>query len=440
MTESEINIEAFKLVDLLTEEENNSKVEKQDSDEIIGISKAADLGKVSNMKIIQPDLYGNAVARYVPSKGKKIGLNPKNYKTLQNLCVEILSLEDTIAKYADNNFVEASCFDWVIDVYFTKQAKQDLLTYIKSCIESELDDYTFYFKIECLGISTPIEVGSVTIDRISQELLNKQYNLRNDRKPLDRKEFDKQFKDFINKPIASIQIRGLKDSADRFAREKVKLSLNAIKCFLSIESIQSSIQIFDVDYMFHNGSLSKYLVQKSNPNSFLNTDSRKNYGTSPLVLDKETFKRIKNEGFDKICEFLELQNANKLTYLVEDSINRLGEIISTRDWHERVVKIISFFESIIVPKTNTKSNGETYLKKHVLPKLVKGDIEKIKPVIRKSYETRDKFLHNRILNPIDINELYKMQKLSLILLLQLIDLNKKYSTVDEVLNYYEIRK
>ncbi len=437
MTESEININAFRLVDLITEEENNSNLKKPESENIVGVSQVVDFGKVKNFKIIQKDLYGNVVARFIPLKNKKIGLNIDNYKVLQNLCSEVLSLEH-IAKYADNKFVEASCFEWLMDVYDTKQAKHDLLTYIKSNIENELDIYTFYYKIECLGISSPFIIGNVKIDWISQDFLDKQYNLLNAKNTLKRDEFDENYKDFFDKPIASIQIRGLKDSAESFAREKVKLALNAIKCFLIQESIQATIQIFDVDFLFHNASLSNYLFQSSNKESYLNLGIRQKFGVEPTILDMKTMNRINNEGLNKLSEFLNIKSTSELSYLIEDSINRLGEIISTRDWHERVVKIISFFESVIVPKTNTKANGETYLKKNILVKLVKGHVENIKRIIRSFYNVRDKYIHNRISKPIDINELYKIQRLCLMFLLQMIDLNKNYSKINDVLNYYGI--
>ncbi len=439
MNETEINIEGFKLIDLLTEEDSDSVKSSKKPDELLGISEAVDLGEVKDLKIIQTDLYGNVVAKYIPKNKKRLGLNPQNYKSVQELSAEILAIP-IFTKCADTKFIEACCFDWIIDVYYSKQAKHDLITYIKSRLDKELEDFTFYYKIECLGISEPILIGNVIIDRISQELLDKQYSLQNDKEPLEREEFNKKYIDFFNKPIASVQIRGIKDLAERFARKRVKRALNALKCFLNVESVQSSIQIFDVDFLFHNSSLSNYLFQSSNNNSSLNFGIRQKFGAEPVTINKSILNRINKEGFGKVCGFLEHQATNELGYLIEDSINRLGEIISTRNWHERIVRIISFFESIIVPKSNTKSNGETYLKKYVISKLVKNDSEKLKPMIRRLYETRDKFLHNRILKPIDIHELYKMQKLSLIFLLQLIDLSKKYSTIDEILNYYGIRK
>ncbi len=437
MKESEINTEAYNLINLITEEKINTNKNKQKPDDIIGDSKGINIGEVQNLKIIQADLYGNVVARYIPQNNNKIGFNVENYKQLKSLCSEIHSIQ-SISKFADKKFIETIIFDWIMEIYLSKQAKNELLTYIKSCIEIEFDLFTFYYKIECLEISQPILIGDVKIDRIQKNLLDQQYNLENTNKPIDRNEFNKRYKDFLNKPIASVQIKAIKNSSEKLSRKKIELALNAIKCFLYKESIQSSIKIFDVDFLFRNLSFSNYLFHSNKNNEHLNIGLRREDGSLPTSINKNILNRLNIDGFDKVCEFLELQEKNELSYFIEDSINSLGEIISTRDWYERVIRIISFFENIIVPKSNTKSNGERYLKRYVLCKLVNKDSEKIKPLIRHLYDTRDKYLHNRILKPIDINELYQTQKLCLIFLLQLIELNKKHSSIDEVLHYYGI--
>ena len=63
----------------------------------------------------------------------------------------------------------------------------------------------------------------------------------------------------------------------------------------------------------------------------------------------------------------------------------------------------------------------------------------MRQTINTFYDIRDKFLHNRILKPIDLDELFEFQKLGLVLLLNIVGLNKKMSSISEVLEYFEIK-
>ena len=438
MTEQEINTQGFKLVDLLSVKEVTQDKAKEPEKELIGINKVVNLGKVNNLVTTQSDAYGNTIAKYAQINGKEVGFDQGNYKALLNLSVEILK-KDKIAKITDVEFIEDGCFKWVVGIYKENRATVELMTFIKSHIDANLSNITFYFKIEALGIEGPFNVGLIEIISFSQESFSKEYTSHGLKNPLNNDELNKNYGDFIDKPLASVTINAVKEKAEKIARRNVYLSLNAIKCFLIRESVQSHIQIFDVDFNHHNSSFSKYLTKLNREDSGFNLTLNRNYGAAPVVINHEVLSQLNKSGLGIVSEFLRKERDTELQHKIEDSINHFGEIISTRNLHERIVKIISFFEGIIVPKSNTKAKGQTYLNNNILPHLTTSNIEEYKSTIRRFYDVRDKYLHNRLELPIDIQDLMEIENLGLTFLLKLIELSSRLTTIDDIISHYSIK-
>ncbi len=55
------------------------------------------------------------------------------------------------------------------------------------------------------------------------------------------------------------------------------------------------------------------------------------------------------------------------------------------------------------------------------------------------YDIRDKYLHNGLEKHIDIDNLYKVQKITVFLLKRLILLNKKLTNSSELLEHFEVK-
>lgn len=439
MTANEINIEAYKLIDLISVEPiRKSNESPDDFKDIAGVSEILEIDEVENFVESITDPYGFTVGRLIHHDNKRVGIKPDNYKLLRDLSVEILKL-DNHSTYSDLDFIEQSFFNWIIDIYKTKRAKSDLISYIKECISSETFDYKFYFKIEALGIKKSFSVGIVEITYFDKESIENEYQLLNEKHNLSRKDFDDSYKEYFESVIASIKIRGVRKKAEKEAKREIHLSLNALKCLLIQESIQRHIQIFDVDFNYHNAAFSKFLARNCDSDTGLNINLSRKFGAAPIIIKEKQLYNYKKLGLNKFSEFLENKKNTELYRITEDSINHFGDMISTRDLYERTVKLISFFEGIVVPKSNNKAKGQGYLKKNVLSKLPYKDIEFLKPIITRYYNIRDKYLHNRIELPIDLNELFEIQKMGLVFLLMMVDFNKIKNELDDFLLFFDIK-
>lgn len=143
-------------------------------------------------------------------------------------------------------------------------------------------------------------------------------------------------------------------------------------------------------------------------------------------------------GLETVATFITAKKDTELYFQLEASINSLGDVNSTMNLYSRVVKLVSYFENLIIPKNNLKGKGQTYLNKNIIPKILDLEKEKLVVVVNKIYNIRDKYIHNKIELPIDANDLYSMKRFALIFLLHNIKLNDTCNTLDDLYNHFGI--
>ncbi|WP_319266175.1 hypothetical protein [uncultured Draconibacterium sp.] len=439
MTDNQINIDGYSLVSKLSlKEVEIVKDASTKLDKIKGVSEILDLSdRILNYVEDTCDAYGSTISKFIHLGDKKLGLEIEDYKSLQKIATNLLDIE-FIYRRADLKFLENKCFDWLIDIYKNNQAKMDLIVFIYESIEADLKDYEFNFKINAIGIEESFNIGFVEIYHLDEDKLENEYLQLSSRFSTSRDEFNDIFKRFKDRIIAKIKVNAIKSRAQEIAKSEVKLAINALRCFLIYESLDFTTQILYLDFNSAGYNNSDFLVKDCNENS-VEFNFNQNHGAAPTIINQTNYNSYQKLGLKKINEFLIGERSTELSILVENSINQFGEVISTRDLHNRVVRLISFFESIIVPKTNTKAKGQMYLKNKVLVKIPYSSSERTRQIINNFYDIRDKFLHNRIVKPIDLAELFEFQKLGLVLLLNIVELNKKMSSIAEVLDYFEIK-
>jgi len=162
-------------------------------------------------------------------------------------------------------------------------------------------------------------------------------------------------------------------------------------------------------------------------------------GMVPVQLTDEFMKLAETKGLSKFSEFAKNRRDTELYFLTIDLIKQLSAIVSTHDNYEKTVKAISLFESICVPKNSTQAKGETYLKKKVIPKLFSNhDSATLIKLLRQHYKIRDKYLHNYIHLPLNKTDLAIFLEYQRFFILKVIELNNRFITLSEMLNYLEI--
>ncbi|WP_228853062.1 hypothetical protein [Aegicerativicinus sediminis] len=431
----DVNKKIFDLVPLVTEKPEAQKP-SMPFKELIGIPIIINLGKVENIKESQSDLDGKTVNAFKNS----LGLSNINYSKLTNISNEILQQ----SPYNGNTtieFIEEHLFDWIIETYKNKKTLIEPLNYLQTKFEEEFDEYTYYFRIHALGIESPFQIGNVQIMFFSEEILEELYSLfKLSQENKTKEEFDAFFKPFEGRPIAKVQTKGTKNKSKLKGQKQVNTAIDILKAFLVEESVRPSTQLMDVEYRFKHLFPHSYIYETCSEKFDFHHTLERIGGIEPVELYDQRLKHLLNSGLDKVSDFAFSGANDELAILIQRAIKKIGEYSSEDDLHERVIKIISLYEFLFIPVTKGKGRGQTIVKSNVLKKIIEpSEQEEIIRIFNTFYDIRDKMLHNGIEKHIDLNNLYKVQKITLFLLKYLVELNKKLKTKIQLYNYFKIK-
>lgn len=421
---------------MVTKNPKEPKQSNQEEKDLVGIPLLFDLGKVENIKRSQPDGYGNTLEAFK----NQFGLVEKDYRKLSDIANKIIEHEP-YSSYTSTNFIEDHLFDWIIDTYQNNKAETEPLNYLQNEFEKDLNEYNFYFKIHALGIEAPFKIGNVEFIFFTDEVIKehcKKFIKENPEKSVEECEF--LFKEFRSKPIAKITAKGTQKGAKQNAQKQVNLSIDLLKCFLIQDSVISSTKLMDVEYRFTDTYPNSYIYESKSENFDFNSAFERTVSVAPVSLDSRKVKQLFDSGMDKISEFISKKPKNELTFIINRVISKIGEYSSENNLHERVIKIISLYEFLFIPVTKGKGKGQTIIKSRVLTKII-GDSERptVIKIFNEFYDIRDKYLHNGLEKHIDINDLFKVQKITLFLLKRLVELNKNLKSSEELLDHFEIK-
>lgn len=397
------------------------------------------LSESTDVIIYNHDILENIIAVRTIIYGKEIGLKQENYHYLK-VIVEELLLDQFICENSDFKFLEVKTFKWLVSIYLEKEIENDLYKFILSKLEEEKSEYSFYFKLNDLIIEDHFVVGNCELTSIDQTFFEKRLeetNSYNERISQDNnKAFYSFFNRFCNRVLITITVNAIKDKAILLAKKEVELSINALKMFLSVESITKK-NLFDIDFIIHD-EISEYFSFSKTTKSF---DTIIDVGNHiPVKIDNQKLNELNSYGLKVVSLFLQNKKNSELYFEIESLINELGNINSTKGFHDRIVLLVSFFERIIIPKTNVKGKGLAFLKNNVLPKLISNFNDEVASQINKIYNIRDKYIHNRIEIPIDVDSLLMFKDIARIFILKLINLNNSnYESLEDVQNYFKIQ-
>lgn len=132
---------------------------------------------------------------------------------------------------------------------------------------------------------------------------------------------------------------------------------------------------------------------------------------------------------------------SKWYYSIIQLVQQFAAIISTPDIYDKVVKAISLIESIIIPKNSGRAKAANILKFKIIPQFDDSQEEKdlLTSYFRQHYEIRDRYLHNYEKRPINKLIFKKLLAFELKFILKLVELNKTMTTVEEVLEYFNVK-
>jgi hypothetical protein len=435
-----LNSKAAELILLLEKSKEKANERNSEIDEDLkGTSLIMDLGEVQNFQTFNTNGYGNKVSAFASLEEGYIGLTPTNYVRLQELVIQALE-NGQINQKADYEFVETEIFNWLIQCYQDKRIKVDLATYLEDKIDKNCKEYIFYFKFLALAIEEAFHVGDVEISHLSEKKIQNELALLKEIKD-DAEELDSFFNEFKEPVLARVLSFGVETKAKKIAMLKAELSVNALKCFFTNESLSQSFQIFDVDFNFNTNDFSSFIYESTEKKFSFQSSFNRTQGGHPIIIKKDKLVELRKSGLERFSNFINKPKSGSLYEEIINGINHFGRVTSTRNLYHRVVELISFFERFIVPKDNSKAYGQKRLKDNLLPKIpyIEKDIENYRKYVNTFYRIRDKYLHNKIELPINLHDLFYFQRLGTLLLIYCMELNKELNEFDDLLEHFGIK-
>ncbi len=441
--EIDIAVESEQLLNLLEIRKSSNQVSSDSGLEKIKGAGSAMSVKFNNVKVknlFQPDGFGGKAAAFASLNGLLVGISPKNYPKLKEvalMCAELESFKDR----ADFEFIELKIFDWLIENYQNKSIKNTLRDYLEIQIRSNSKEYIFYFKLLSLGIESDFKFGDVEIVHLSEKRLQEfsmSYEKTTGRSKVEIESF---FDEFRKPVLAVVKSIGVQSRALKDAKYRVGLGISALKIFFVKESLSIADQMFNVDFRFNQIDSFEYMYESTDENfDFIGSMSR-THGSRPIFITNLKLQELNKKGLSKLSEYILKSKEGSLFNEIISSIDHFGKILSNRILHDRIVELVSFFERFTISRDSSRGKGLTRLKSNVLPKIENpGEgFDSYLELINRFYNTRDKYLHNKIELPIDLTQLLAFQVFAIRFLAHLIKFNEDHSELNELYEYFDNR-
>lgn len=389
------------------------------------------------------DIFNNNVNIGARLPNEEIIIDESDYNQFKFLVEQFLSI-DFINRIADYKFIVKIVFDWMIDLYINKIITIELYDFVVAKIEKQAKQRHYDFIIKALHIQASFQVGNCHFHQLSQNdslkiFQKSRTEASTNGTDMKLEDWDKMFKSFVNTPLATVTVFGVKTKCLELAKKEIRLSVNSLKCFLFPQMLRSGTATFNVDFDYRVIEKVEYLSHIGNfQNISFNVEFPMN--TQPICIGKIEFTKIMQDGLILFHQFIISKHSSEIYYEMENAIIQFGSLSSFSNLYERIVNLISFFETLIVPKNSYKAKGETILKKNVIPKLHVGNQEVMRANIRRLYDIRDKYVHNRVELAIDLESFYSVTLCGLAFLLHCIRISSSMNTIEDLHLHFNIIK
>jgi hypothetical protein len=395
------------------------------------------LGPVENVKLLKTDPTGSHISVFHDVDGILVGLSEAPYGDFKTLISKFQDLSpfDTKASFS---FLEEHSFEWLINVYKAKRAEQSLSDYLLDSLNQEYQTYTFFIPIDPLSLQTPFSIGSTHISFLSEPFISGELEKF---KTLGRSkdQLDKFLKDFTGKVLAITTAKGTFDKAKQMAFRNSETSLDVLKCFLHEYSVYNQFKIPDLNYRQSHTQMAPVLHGTDSSSFSLESTAFNNQEVAKIDIDETMMQQFRKEKLDTFCYFLAHPKDTGFHRIVSGAIKSFSKYVSTSNWHEKVAKLITFFESVLINPQTKAGGGENIFKKQLMPKMF-GSTPDCALGIELSgtfYRIRDAYIHHGIEKPILAKKLYQFQTIGFRFLRWLVELDTKIDTLDA---FYDLLK
>ncbi len=389
------------------------------------------------------DIFNNSINIGARLDNEEIIIDESDYKHFKLLIEQFLSFE-YINRVANYKFIVKVAFDWMIELYIKKKATIELYDFVLNEIEKETKQRHYDFIIKALEIKSSFQVGNCHFHQLSQNDSLKIFqttNIEASKNGIDIKseDWNKMFKSFVNIPLATVSVFGVKSKCLELAKKEIRLSVNSLKCFLFPKMLRSDVDTFNVDFDYRVVNKAEY-IQHSGDFQNISFSVELPTNTQPILIDQAVITKIMRDGLFLFHQFIVSKQSSEIYYEIENAIIRFGSLSSFSNLYERIINLISFFETLLIPKNNYKAKGETILKNNVIPKLNIGKQDEMRANIRRLYDIRDKYVHNRIELAIDLASFYSVTLCGLVFLVYCVNESSSMDKLEDLHRHFNIVK
>lgn len=362
------------------------------------------------------------------------GITKDDFKKVK----DIVRLFNKIKKFQQKSsidFLEKNIVKWAVKLNREGKYENSLFDYVEKKLELAIKNYRFTFPMYNIDIEKPFKVGNVEITYFTQTELDEYFKeLNNKREQFTKEEFEGIFRDFepgqvVAKILTNAEIRRAED----IAKYEAGLAVDVLKCFGETMIIPTKEVKFDIDfklnYHFRRGCLIEV------PDVGIEELRASWSGNVKRFTFEEKMHFVKDYTLKNISFFLINRTNNELCNLITQSIGFLGNALSTKDMHLRIIQLFTILESLILDNDNNKDMGAK-TKKRIAKLFTDDNVERqnIKDLIDDFYYIRNKMVHKAIRLPINVQKLARFQFLVFETLLKYIDYTKEYTSKEQIIN------
>lgn len=393
------------------------------------------LDKVYNFSTHQTDLDGNTLSKFADVKQASVGFHPERYREFKKFTERIYQ-QPVFKEKATQPFIEEHAFKWMVEVYEAKKAAQDLTSWLLEKIEAEYREYDFYFRLVPLMIRMPFALGAGQVTYLDETFLREQkekfFRLPNK----SQTEFDQMFSQYKDTALLKIRATGTEDRAMETATFEAELAIDVLKCFLYEYAIYEQYKIPDLETREKQKRTSSLLYNHAGDSFNIRFSFRSNGGVMPVSIDDKLLATFYKMGLKAVSDFVKHQRDDEVYYLTIETIRSLGDAVTTTHKHERVVKLVSLFEAVVIDERTKKGKGENNIKSKLLPKICQDErsVTAAAELVRYFYFRRDQFLHHGREEPIELDKLNRFTRLAFTFMLFMVHDGAKFHDLETFYN------
>jgi hypothetical protein len=407
-----INRKAYEFYTMLEVMPFHSMIPPENIGTRVGENPVYNIGEVENLQIIKSDPSGDTISLFYPVENEFVGLPEVKYKLFKGFISTIQEMQ-VFEEKTTQSFLELNTFDWLIKAFKKKKVEQDIIAYLLDRVKRDYREYIFYFRLKPLILETKFRIGGAEITHLTKEFL-KEEEEKFLRVGKSKKDFDEFISNFSNYALLKVTASGVEERAKEGAMKIGELAASVLKCFLHDVSIYGQYKIPDIDHRVMKKEPSPYFYHCSTLESHLIAVIMNKGDLIPVEINELKLQQFKTMGLELFSKFIVNKKDNEVYVATTNAIKLFGEIVSTRNKYEKIVKLISLFEAILIDQRKKNGGGEMLLTKKLLPQLLltSTDIQTGVELGHNFYRIRNMYVHHGKELPVDYSKLYQFQTIT----------------------------